>query len=561
MTKPLSRRSFATQLLGGVAAIGVGFDTALARPAFLQGDGTPVGGQPLVFNGRRPLPVSSPKGEQTFRITGPVVGPATVDPALVRDLSSAFLTRLLFRGLVVFDAELNPALELADSVEISADGITYTFTLDPKAVFTDGRQMTAQDVVFSLTRAVNPATAGGQAGLLSGPTFLNSIAGFSDIISGAADSLSGVIALDDRTVQITLAQPDAAFLMKLGSAATSIVDPQDVASSEDWWKLPNGTGPFKIDEWVEGDHMTLKRVDSFIDGKPALEKVEILLGPNAYSAFNLYQSDRVEVCSISSSDVDRVTAPESQMGDELITAKLFASEYMAFRTDIPPLDDLLVRRALMQAFPHDKIADVMLDGHVVSADGIVPDGMLGASWPVEYPAYDPEQALATFQQSPYAGAASLPDIQIYSTGNGCVAALRDTAGETLGLTIEAINVQSEEFFDGLALRQYPAYALYWGADFPDPATFLESLFATGSSDNYVDYSNPDFDALLREASQEQDPAARAAIYQKAQQLLIDDAVLIPTYHDVGYFLRKPYVHGFEYTSLGLLQLETIWLEH
>ncbi len=114
--------------------------------------------------------------------------------------------------------------------------------------------------------------------------------------------------------------------------------------------------------------------------------------------------------------------------------------------------------------------------------------------------------------------------------------------------------------DGLALRQYPAYALYWGADFPDPATFLESLFATGSSDNYVDYSNPTFDDLLRSASKEQDSAARAAIYRQAQQLLIDDAVLIPTYHDVGYFLRKPYVHGFEYTSLGLLQLETIWLE-
>lgn len=560
MMKSLSRRTFATQSFGGLAAIAFGAHPALARPSFLQADGTPVAGEAITYTTRRPLQLGAPQGDQTFRITGPVVGPPTIDPALVRDLSSAFLTRLVFRGLVVFDAELNPALELAEQAEVSADGLTYTFTLDPRAVFTSGRQVTADDVVFSLTRAVNPATAGGQAGLLSGPTFLSSIAGFSEIMTGAANSLSGLTAIDDGTVQFVLVQPDAAFLMKLAAAATSIVDPEDVASDAEWWRSPNGTGPFQISEWVENDHMTLKPVETFIDGKPALEELTVLLGPNAYSAFNLYQSDRVEVCGIGSNDVDRVTAPESQLGDELVTSKLFATEYMTFRTDVAPLDDINVRRALALAFPHDKIADVMFDGHVDIADGIVPDGMLGAEWPVTPLPYDPSQAVATFQQSAYANASEVPDIQIYSTGNGCVGALRDTVAEVLGLTIESINVQSDEFFNGLALRQYPGYALYWGADFPDPATFLESLFATGSSDNYVDYSNSEFDALMKQAASEQDPVARAATYNQAQQILIDDAVVIPTYHDVGYYLRKPYVKGFEFTPLGLLQLETIWLE-
>lgn len=560
MMKSLSRRAFATHSLGGLAAITLGARSAFARPPFLQADGTPVAGEPVSYTARRPLQFGDPKGDQTFRITGPVVGPQTIDPALVRDLSSAFLTRLMFRGLVVFDAELNPALELAERAEVSADGLTYTFTLDPRAVFRSGRQITSNDVVFSLTRAVNPATAGGQAGLLSGPTFLSSIAGISEMLSGSTETLSGLIAIDDRTVQITLAQPDAAFLMKLGSAATSIVDPDDVASSEDWWRKPNGSGPFQISEWVENDHMTLTPVETFLDGKPALEEITILLGTNAYSSFNLYQSDRVEVCGIGSNDVDRVTAPESTLGDELITAKLFSSEYMTFRTDVAPLDDINVRKALIQAFPHDRIAEVMFDGHVDIADGVVPDGMLGAKWPVKILPYDPEQAVATFKQSKYADTTEIPAIQIYSTGNGSVAAFRDVVEEVLGLTIDAITVQSDEFFSGLALRRYPAYALYWGADFPDPATFLESLFATGSSDNYVDYSNPDFDALLRQAALEQDPTVRAATYLQAQQLLIDDAVVVPTYHDVGYYLRKPYVKGFEYTPLGLLQLETIWLE-
>jgi len=369
-----------------------------------------------------------------------------------------------------------------------------------------------------------------------------------------------VRAIDQRTVEIRLQHPDAAFTMKLASAASTIVDAADVARGGEWWRNPNGAGPFRIAEWEPGKRLVLNRSRSFIDGAPALERIEMPLGPDAYGAFNLYQSDRVEVTGISSYDVDRVTAPESTLASELIKTELFSTEYIAFRTDVPPLDDPIVRKAIAMAFPRDKIADVMFGGHVEVAEGIVPDGMLGVDWPVQSIAYDPEGAKALFATSAYADEAELPPIQIYSTGNGAVAALRDEIEAHLPLTVDAIVVQSNEFFDGLALRQYPAYALYWGADYPDPATFLQSLFASGSSDNYIDYSNPEFDALLARANREQNPEQRAAVYQQAQQLLIDDAVVIPTYHDVGYFLVKPWVKGLQYTPLGLLQLETIWIE-
>jgi peptide/nickel transport system substrate-binding protein/oligopeptide transport system substrate-binding protein len=560
MSNRLSRRQFAALLSGTVASGLLGEQIALAHPDFLTAAGTPVKRAPAEFTFRRPLPAANPSGDQLFRLTGPVVEPPTIDPALVRDLSSAFLVRLIFRGLLIFDSELKPALELAERLVVSEDGLTYTFTLDARALFHDGRNVTADDVVFSLTRALNPATANGQAALLSGPTFLDSILGAPELLSGEAETLAGVRALDMRTVEIRLQRPDAAFTMKLASAATTIVDPANVAQGEGWWRQPNGAGPFKVSEWETGQRLVLTRSRSFIDGAPALERIEMPLGPNAYGAFNLYQSDRVEVTGISSYDVDRVTAAESPLGPELIQTDLFSTEYIAFRTDVPPLDDPIVRRAIAMAFPRDKIADVMFGGHVSVAEGIVPDGMLGVEWPVNAMAYDPEGAKALFATSKYAAEPELPPILIYSTGNGAVAALRDEVETHLGLQIESIVVQSEEFFDGLALRQYPAYALYWGADYPDPASFLQSLFASGSSDNYIDYSNPDYDALLAEAAEELDTSRRAEIYQQAQQILIDDAVVIPTYHDVGYFLVKPWVKGLEYTPLGLLQLETIWIE-
>jgi ABC-type oligopeptide transport system substrate-binding subunit len=407
---------------------------------------------------------------------------------------------------------------------------------------------------------MNPATANGQAALLSGPTFLDSILGAGELLAGETDTLEGLRAIDQRTVEIRLSRPDAAFTLKLAASATSIIDPNDVARGGDWWRSPNGTGPFRIAEWQTGQRLVLNRSRTFIDGAPALERIEMPVGPNAYGAFNLYQSDRVDVVGISSFDVDRVTAPESSLAPELVQAELFSTEYIAFRTDVAPMDDPIVRKAVAMAFPRDKIANVMFGGHVTVAEGIVPDGMLGAEWPVDPIAYDPEGAKALFATSAYASETELPPIQIYSTGNGAVAALRDEVESKLGLQIDSVIVQSEEFFDGLALRQYPAYALYWGADYPDPATFLQSLFASGSSDNYTDYSNPAFDDLLDQAAQERDPALRAEIYLRAQQLLIDDAMVIPTYHDAGYLLVKPWVKGLEYTALGLLQLETIWIE-
>jgi ABC-type oligopeptide transport system substrate-binding subunit len=420
--------------------------------------------------------------------------------------------------------------------------------------------VTADDVVFSLTRALNPATAGGQAALLSGPTFLDSILGAPELLSGEAETLEGVRSLDMRTVEIRLGRPDAAFTMKLAAAATTIVDPADVANGSEWWRKPNGTGPFRIESWETGKRLALVRSRSFVDGAPSLERIEMPLGPNAYGAFNLYQSDRVEVTSIGSTDVDRVTAPESSLASELVRTDLFSTEFIAFRTDVAPLDDPIVRRAIAMTFPRDKIANVMFGGHVNVAEGLVPNGMLGSDWPVDTIPYDPEAAKALFATSKYAAEPDLPSILIYSGGNNSVAALREEVEKHLGLQIESVVVQSEELFDGLALRQYPAFALYWGADYPDPSTFLQSLFAGGSSDNYTDYANPDYDALLEEAAAELDPARRADIYLRAQQLLIDDAVVIPTFHDVGYFLVKPWVRGLEYTALGLLQLETIWLE-
>ena len=119
-----------------------------------------------------------------LRLAGPVQGPETLDPAQMRDLSTVTLLRQIYRGLIYYDDNLNPVPELAQSYDVSPDGLTYSFVVREGATFQDGSPITADDVAFSLSRAVNPATVEGNASLLAGPTFLSDIAGFADVMNG-----------------------------------------------------------------------------------------------------------------------------------------------------------------------------------------------------------------------------------------------------------------------------------------------------------------------------------------------------------------------------------------
>ncbi|MEZ4500615.1 MAG: ABC transporter substrate-binding protein [Thermomicrobiales bacterium] len=141
----------------------------------------------------------------------------TLDPALVRDLNQMFLVRQVFAGLMRFDDDLQPVPAIAESYDVSEDGLVYTFHLDPSARFYDGRQIVAADVVYSFDRAFDPAIAGGNAAALGAPTFLADIEGAADRLNGGADLLTGVVALDEQTVRVTLSQPRSTFLMRLAS--------------------------------------------------------------------------------------------------------------------------------------------------------------------------------------------------------------------------------------------------------------------------------------------------------------------------------------------------------
>jgi peptide/nickel transport system substrate-binding protein/oligopeptide transport system substrate-binding protein len=219
-----------------------------------------------------------------------------------------------------------------------------------------------------------------------------------------------------------------------------------------------------------------------------------------------------------------------------------------------PFDDPAVRAAVIAAFDRTKVAGVMLDGKVELADGIVPPGILDREWPAENPTYDLEAA-----RTAIASAGEL-DVPPTFYGSGAAIALTAVLERDLGIDAAAIGLEWSEFSARLTDRSLPAFNLSWIADFPDPANFLTSLFLSGSPDNYVGYSNPDVDELLRKAEVTLDTDERAELYLRAQQLIVDDDVLIPLYHDVSYTVVQPWVHDLVVSPIGILSLEDIWID-
>lgn len=515
--------------------------------------------EPVVITAQERSSNATPSGQQLFRMAGGINDPVSLDPALGRDLSTAFLTRQLFRGLTRLNDDLSVDTELAERIEISPDGTTYTFTLRPDITFQNGKPITANDVAFSLARSVNPATANGNAGLLAGPSYIPDIIGADAVLAGEAETLAGVRVLDDRTLEIELEAPSSTFLTRLASPAVGVVDQEDVARPE-WWRNPNGSGPFRIVEWVPSSHLLLGRYDGFFAGPAPLEEIRILYGPSASQPFNLYQADVIDTTSVPILSAERALDPQSPLSGQVTEAPVLATGYIAFRADIEPMDDPHVRRAIQLAFPRHKIADVTFDGLLLRADGLVPPGMLGRDWPVAAAPYDLEAARAELALSRYASPEDVPPIQIYTAGGVGSEALRSVLETDLGLQVDVIQVEWPEFNAGISDREYPGFELLWGADYPDPETFLRSLFHSESPDNYSDYHNPEYDALLDQAALTLDETERAALYDQAQQVLADDNVLIPLYHETRYTLAKPTVHGLTLTPLGILYLDSVWME-
>lgn len=497
----------------------------------------------------------APRAGGSLRLPG--ADPTTLDPALVRDVTSAQYLYEIYSGLLTLAHDLAVVPDLADAWAVAPSGTVYTFTLRTDAVFHDGRPLTSQDVAYSLTRACSPELASPVAA-----TYLGDIVGCVAHQSGRAAAVAGIATPDPHTVVLTIDAPKAYFPAKLTYPTAFVLD-RAAVEAEELAARPNGSGPFRLAEYRPEEALVLRRNERYYGGAPYLDTVEFDLRP--VDAMSRYENGELDATPVGLADLARASDPLNPLSQELLVGPgSLDVTYLAFDTRVAPFDDPHVRRALNLALDKERLAEVVLRGGVTPAWGILPPAMPGYSPAVSPFRFDPVAARAELAASRYGSAEKLPRLTLFSSGEGGVdatlLAVADFLGEELGVEIELEQAPYPTFQRELEEGRYGLYALGWSADYPDPQDFLDLLFHSSSPLNSSGYENAAVDALLEEARVQADPDRRLALYHRAERQILADGAWLPLFHTVDRWLVAPEVQGFTVPPIVLPRLAGVWLE-
>jgi oligopeptide transport system substrate-binding protein len=486
----------------------------------------------------------SGSSEGQLRLRG--ADPLFLDPAVAQDAESAAYIVEIFSGLVRLDKDLNVQPDLAERWEVSNEGKTYTFFLNRNATFHDGRPVTADDVKYSITRALSPETASVVA-----ENFLGDIVGAKDVSRGRAGEVSGVRVVNDTTVEITIDAPKQYFLFKLTYPTGFVVDQRQItANPRRWTQKPNGTGPYTLREWKLGERIVLDAYDRNHLGAPKLKS--ILFELSGGSSLVEYEDGNIDITGIGLDDLARIQDPDDDLNDEYVQVPRQSLDYIGFNTNVAPFDDPKVRQAFALSVDRAKIAEVILQSAIPVANGILMPGVPGYTPDDKTYPYDPERAKQLLDESKYAG--DIPEVTLAETGAGATVGpitefMVQNWKDVLGVDVKLQQAESGTFFSDLDAGRYQMFHIGWIMDYPDPEDVLDVLFHSTSRQNNSQYSNPDVDAKLEAARVEPDTERRLQLYQEIERQIVEDAPWIPLYYDTTHALVKPYVKNFTFPPI------------
>jgi oligopeptide transport system substrate-binding protein len=485
---------------------------------------------------------------------------ATFDPALITEVNSSFVSRQIYSGLLTLDKDLKVVPDLAERMpEVSENGTVYTFYLRKGVKFHSGREVTAEDVKYSWERATDPKLAAPDpASTLPASNYMSEIVGVKERLEGKAANISGVTVVDKTTLRVKLDGAKPYFLAKMTYDCFAVLNKEAVDKG---FNPPDGTGAFKVAEYKKGQLIRLERNPNFYNGTVYLNQVNLLQGANAQNATLQYEQGKVDYAFIGSGvDVERFLDKNNPYNKELVIKPQLDIQYVAFNTRVKPFDDPKVRQAFYMVIDRARIARVMFEGKVLKADTILPPDMPGYSGNPGSLSYDINRARSLIEQSSYRGVDKLPKIVLYTTGDGLAKVLQETYKQAFGVEIEVRVYDFKNFRSGLSQGQFQMYTYGWVADYPDPENFLRSLLGSASPYNETGYKNERFDEMMQQADALTDPQARLKLYAAAEQIVLEDAPLLPVYHSISYLLVKPYVKGLTLTASGIWSLKEVYIQ-
>ncbi|MBI2820377.1 MAG: peptide ABC transporter substrate-binding protein [Acidobacteria bacterium] len=487
--------------------------------------------------------------------------PEFLDPGLMVADTDWRIAGMLFEGLTVKDPKtLQPRPGVAERWEISPDGLAYTFHLRKNARWSDGAPVTAQDFVYSWTRLLDPATAARYANQLY--LIVNAEPFNQGKIKEATEL--GLRAIDDFTLQVRLREPVPYFLFLTANAPLYPVPRTVMEQFGDQWTDPDkivGNGPFRLVEHRTHDRIVLERNPRYWNAKSVhLDRVVAYSIDDNYTSANLYESGRLDYLP-GYFPAEYVPSMRGRFRDFNSNPQL-AIYYYSLNVTHPPLDNVLVRRALSMAVDRSAITDDLLRGGQIPGAHFVPVGLPDYQSPPG-PEFDPQKAARLLAEAGYPNGQGFPEMELrfntLDTHRKIAEAIQQMWAKHLNIHV---TLHNEEWAAFLKTRQNLEHDIArdgWIGDYPDPSAFIDLLESTNGN-NDTGWKNAEYDRLLVLSRRETDPQKRMRLLQQCEEILLRELPVLPIYTYASNALTKPYVRGIYPTSQDVHPLNEVCID-
>lgn len=512
---------------------------------------------------------SAPTPVTTFRMS---LGsdPQTFDPGFMSGSVEGQIAYQLFEGLLSPPpGEGPPRGGVASTWDVSPDGRTWTFHLRPEARWSNGDRLTAEDFRYAWLRQLRGDVASDYV------SFIRFIEGaraweliHARLPSGFAfvatwlERRVGIEARDAHTLVVRLQNPTAYFadivmfytMMPVHRRSIERWGQQDAFSAENL--VSNGA--FRIETYARRSHMHLVRNEHWW-GRESLRihDVEVRIIEDLAARATAYLDGRIDWTD---------ELPHNQLGvlsarADFRSAPQLGVYYYRFNVTAPPLDDVRVRQALSLAVNRAELCGCALDGLYDESTMFVPP--LPGFRRAQLVRFDPDRARQLLAEAGYPGGRGFPTLSIlYNTSENhrtVAQAVQDMWRTELGINVQLVNQEWKVYLEEMEALRYQVARAGWIGDYVDPDTFL-SLWRSFDENNNTGWQNPEYDALMARTLTTVDPVARQADLARAEELLLEEAPVMPIYFYSQFHLVRPEIRGWEMNIRDVHLLQYVWRE-